>query len=223
MILLDRRLIYVATPKTATQSIRAAILESGIPFEEFLPDDSSEDRHYHITLSEMISKWGVKESFCLERDWFDRWLSGFIYVMFGYLNYPNLKPKFCAEDIDNNFIYNTFDSELVNIMHAPDKNDLRSIQKKFIYNPEDLIHPGRIKVLCSSKFWKSGKKCTYEFDFKKLDTVKSFFEQNFNCEFSIPVLNSIKSNIDLPNLEINDELRSFVYQTFEKRFNNNLL
>ena len=223
MILIDKRLIYVATPKTATQSIKAAIIASGIPFEEFHTNLVPEDTHYHVPLSEMISKWGMKESFCLERDWFERWCSGFTYIIYGYLHYDNLEPKFRLEDVDNNFIYETFTSDFVNTLYSPDKKDLRKIQQVFLHNTDKLEHPGRVKVLCSSNFWKSGKKCTYEFKMKENAVVERFFESTFNCEFKIPVLNDTKSHFKLPNVKLNDELKSFVFERFEKRFHNRLL
>ena len=223
MILIDKRLMYVATPKTATQSIKAAIVNSGIPFEEFHNYVTPGDTHYHVSLSEMISKWGMKESFCLERDWFERWFSGFTYIIYGYLHYDNLEPRFKLEDIDNNFIYETFTRDFVNTLYSPDKNDLRKIQQVFLHDPGKLEHPGRVKVLCSSNFWKSGRKCTYEFNFKELNKVSTFFEENFNCRFKVPNLNDTKSIFRLSNVVINDELKSFVYNRFEKRFNNKLL
>lgn len=223
MILIDKRLIYVATPKTATQSIKAAIINSGIPFEEFHDNLAPGENHYHVTLSEMINKWGIKESFCLERDWFERWLSGITYLIYGYLHYDNLQPRFRLEDIDNNFIFETFTEDFVNTLYSPDKDDLRKIQDIFLYNPDKLEHPGRVKVLCSSNFWKSGKKCTYEFNFKNFDKIETFFKESFNCEFEIPNLNEIKSIFKLVNVEINDELKDFVFHRFEKRFHSRVI
>lgn len=223
MILIDKRLIYVATPKTATQSIRAAIIDSGIPFEEFHTHLAPGENHYHVSLSEMINKWGIKESFCLERDWFERWFSGLTYIIYGYLHYDNLEPRFRLEDIDNNFIYETFTSDFVNTLYSPDKDDLRKIQQVFLHNPEKLEHPGRVKVLCSSNFWKSGKKCTYEFNFKNFDKVETFFEQTFSCEFKIPKLNEMNSSFKLTNIKINEELKEFVFNRFEKRFYSRVL
>lgn len=223
MILIDNKLLYVATPKTATQSVKAAIVNSGVKYEEYFPNLSGDNNHYHVVLSEMIDKWGVKESFCVERNWFERWLSGFTYMIYGYLNYPNLKPKFTAEDITNEFVYKTFDNAFVDKLYSPVHDDQKDIQKSFIYNPEDLQHPGRIKVLCSSNFWKSGKKCTFEFDFDNMNQLEEFFNKRFKREFNLPRYNVTKSVINLPNLVINDELKSFVYSTFEKRLTPKLL
>lgn len=223
MILIEESLIYLAIPKTGTKSVKSAIIDSGLTYREFYPKKAFTADHYHVSLSEMYSRWGIKESFCVERDWFERWYSGFTYLMSGYLTFPHLSPKFSIEEVTNDFIYRNFDSQFVNSVYSPIVEEFTQIQGRFIDNIEDLEHPSRIKVLCSSNFWKSGKKCTYEFDINKMDTLEIFFKEKFNTSISIPKLNQTKDFFSFPNLYINDELKSFVYNSFIANRQNSLI
>lgn len=218
MILLDNNLLYVATPKTATQSVKSAIIDANIPFQEFLTKLKPTEKHYHVPLSQMFDKWGVKESFSVERDWFARWLSGFTYLFAGYLNFPHLHAKFTLEEVTNDFIYKHFDSNFINSIYSPDENEFTSVQERFIYNTEDLEHPSRVKVLCSPNYWKSGRRCTYEFNINELDKLEDFLSDRYKVKIFIPKFNVTEGHIRFPNLVINEELRSFVHDKFEKGF-----
>lgn len=222
MIILDNSLIYVATPKTATTSVRRALIESGIPYTEFHPT-GTENMHYHVPLSQMIDKWGVKESFCIEREWFERWVSGINYVFVSYLRNPELQCKFTPEDISNEFIYSSFTDKFINDIYSSEEDIFRKCQKKFISNPEELKHPSRIKVLCSSSYWKSGKKCTYEFGMNQITELESFIHNKFGVKVNIPKLNVTEQSIEFPNLIINEELKDFAYNRFEKKYTKKLL
>ena len=215
MILLENNLIYVATPKTATQSVKKGILDSGIHYTEYLEGRLEYD-HYHVTFSEMITKWGYKDSFCVERDWFERWYSGFSYLILGWLNAPHLKTTFKLEDVNNNFIYSMFDIKFSDSLYSQDPDILKELNRRFVINTDEIIFYSAIKVLCSSTFWKSNKKCTYEFKITELDKLADFLSDRFGKKVSIPHINDTNSKNALPNVIINDELKSFIHQTFEK-------
>lgn len=222
MIILDNRLIYVATPKTATHSVRKALIESGIPYKEYNPR-ATEDLHYHVPLSKMIEKWGVRESFCIEREWFERWLSGLNYIFTSYLKNSELKCLFTPQDISNDYIYSTFTDKFINDIYSSYEDVYRKCQEKFISNPEKLRLPSRIQVLCPSTYWKSGKKCTYEFGMNQISDLESFIYDKFGVNVSIPKLNITEQSIKFPNLIVNEELKRFAFDKFEKKFAKKLM
>jgi hypothetical protein len=71
-------------------------------------------------------------------------------------------------------------------------------------------------TLISEKYWKSNRNCTYEFDLKDLDKFVNFIENRFSEKL---VINKINKSTKRPNkIVINDELKAFVWDNFEKRF-----
>jgi hypothetical protein len=71
-------------------------------------------------------------------------------------------------------------------------------------------------TLISEQYWKSNKKCTYEFDIKDIDKFVDFIENKFGERLILE--NKNKSTKRTNKLIINDELKSFVWEKFEKPF-----
>jgi hypothetical protein len=71
-------------------------------------------------------------------------------------------------------------------------------------------------VLQSENHWKENQPSTYEFDIKEIHKFEEFIEKRYGVSFKIPHLNStpkIKNKI-----EINDELKNYLWNVFEKPF-----
>jgi hypothetical protein len=68
----------------------------------------------------------------------------------------------------------------------------------------------------SQKFWKSNQKCTYEFDIKEIDKFAEFIENRFGEKLIMENIN--KSTKRTNKMIIDNELKSFVWDNFEKRF-----
>jgi benzoyl-CoA reductase/2-hydroxyglutaryl-CoA dehydratase subunit BcrC/BadD/HgdB len=71
-------------------------------------------------------------------------------------------------------------------------------------------------TLVSPNFFKSNRKCTYEFDIKEIDKFVDFIEDRFGEKLQLDTLNASPKR---PNkIIVNDKLKSFVWEKFEKRF-----
>ena len=71
-------------------------------------------------------------------------------------------------------------------------------------------------TILPERHWKSNEKCTYEFDIKELDKFVKFIEDRFGEKIQLDNLNTSTKR---PNkIIINDELKSFVWEKFEKPF-----
>ena len=63
---------------------------------------------------------------------------------------------------------------------------------------------------------KSNKKCAYEFDIKEMDKFVDFIENRFGERL---IIKNTNQSTKRPNkIVIDDELKSFIWENFEKRF-----
>jgi hypothetical protein len=123
------------------------------------------------------------------------------------------------EDIDNKFIYNLFDNTFLNNLHSSNYWGYKECFNKLIINKENIVYknePFWLSILISQKFWKSNQKCTYEFKIKEIDKFVDFIEKRFGEKLIIKNINKSKKRLN--KIIINDELKSFVWDNFEKRF-----
>ena len=68
----------------------------------------------------------------------------------------------------------------------------------------------------SERFWKSNQKCTYEFDIKEVDKFTNFIENRFGEKL---IIENNNVSTKRPNkIILNEELKSFVWEKFEKPF-----
>ena len=71
-------------------------------------------------------------------------------------------------------------------------------------------------TLISEKYFKNNQKCTYEFDIKDIAKFVSFIEEKFGEKLLIETFNSSPKRKN--KIIVNNELKQFVWDSFEKRF-----
>jgi hypothetical protein len=219
--LINDELIWISTPKCASYAVETSLINSKLKLQKFI-STSRPNHHIHIPLKECLTKFGKKESICITRDWFSKWISSLNYI-WDYIEFDTeLRPICKWEDVDNKFLYNLFDTEFLNDLHFTNNAvNLKCFLKLLnIENTNITSIPPEISnimmTLVSEKFYKSNQKCTYEFDIKEIDKFINFIEEKFGEKLIIDGSNISTKRTN--NIIINDELKQFVWDSFEKRF-----
>ena len=191
-------------------------------------DVTYEKAHMHFQKSVLYEEFGIHETVCIKRDWFSKWISS-LYQLFIWLDRTKIyTPIIQWEDIDNDFIYNTFDTDFANAIYKKDTTNwdiafLRIIKEKSIkekvYDSNGNIMPnviGLLSVLLSQQFYKENKPADYEFDISELDKFSNFIYDKFGERLNIERLNERKN---IPNkIVVDDKLKQWVWDKFEKPF-----
>ena len=220
--LINDNLIWIVTPKCASFSIEKALLGSNLnlkKYNEFL----EKDKHIHISLDTSLNYFGNKESVCITRDWFEKWISSINHI-WDMIEYESPFEPICKwEDLNNEIIYNIIDTDFINNLHLNTEDGTSKCLLSFLKpNQEKLIESTKLPILLnastliSEKYWKSNRNCTYEFDIKDLDKFVDFIENRFGEKL---IMEKINKSTKRPNkITINDELKSFVWEKFERIF-----
>jgi hypothetical protein len=170
----------------------------------------------HFTKSVLFNEFGTHPTVCITRDWFDKWLSALEFIWTRILK-ANLTPIIDWNEIDNQFIYKTFDINFSKKLHYTDQYD--ELFRKLIIDSDIINNPitsAVVVALLSQNYWKGNQPCTYEFDIKELHKFEEFIQKRYGVSFNLEHLNStpkIKNKI-----EINDELKNHLWNVFEKPF-----
>lgn len=221
--LINDNLIWVMTPKCASISIESALLNSNLKLKRY-NEFFKEELHLHVPLNDCLDYFGKKETVCITRDWFDKWMSALNFI-WDLIEYETPFEPICKwEDLNNEIIYNLFDSNFINDLHLGTEEGQLNCFLKFLKIEKERVleianDPKILGIPCtliSEKFWKSNKKCTYEFDIKELDKFIDFIQDRFGEKLIIK--NENKSTKRINKILINDELKSFVWNNFEKIF-----
>ncbi len=223
-LLINNELIWVSIPKCASFSIENALLKSNLDITQY-SKASKNKQHTHIALRILKEEFGDKKSICIKRDWFERWLSSLQYILESIRlnNGPELIKKW--KDVDNQFIYDIFTNEFANIFHSGEMKSESMCYAKFFKNQEEIIkfeekhhyQMQKLSTLFSQNHWKENNKCDYEFDINELDKFVDFIEEKFGKKL---IIKKINSNPKMQSkIIVNDELKSFVWDKFEKRYN----
>lgn len=232
--LINNELIWIMTPKCASYSIENALKKSNLKLENYNSSSPlSETKHSHYPLDASITRFGKKETICITRDWFSKWLSALDFIFTSIEFGTKYEPIIKWEDLDNNHIYKIFDDEFINELHMilVDKTNncfMKLLKENYllsdIITDTDFTEKRQVvSMLISNKFWLSNQKCTYEFDIKELDKFVDFIEKKFGEKL---IINFDNVSSHRPNKIIkNDELRNWVWNKFEKPFEktNNLI
>lgn len=227
-LLINDELIWLSIPRCASVSIESALLKSNLNIKRLNMDIEFENAHIHFQKSVLYQQFGIHQTVCIKRDWFSKWMSG-LYHLFYWIDYTKVyTPIIKWEDIDNDFIYNTFDTDFTNSIYAKDTNNwddalLRVIKetqlKDKVYDSNGNIMPnvvGILSVLASQNFFKQNEPADYEFDLSEIDKFSDFIYERFGERLVIERLNESKK---IPNkIVVDDRLKSWVWDKFEKPF-----
>ena len=216
--LINNELIWVSIPKCASYSIETALRNSKLKLETYNPNDML--LHYHVPLNECLLAWGNKETICITRDWVYKWISALNFIWDKIEFQSEYTPIRKWEDIDNKFLYKILDTNFLNDLHSFDSDDLeiKNCFFKLVKEKNDPFKkvPGVMVTLISQKCFKSNRKCTYEFDITEIDKFTDFIEERFGERLIIE--NTNQSTKRPSKIIVNDELKSFIWENFEKRF-----
>jgi hypothetical protein len=227
-LLINNELIWISIPKCASSSIENALLKSNLKIEKHWQHHESPKIHLHIKLNELYDHFGKKETICITRDPLERWISALKTVWLS-ITFRGYTPVINWEDIDNGFLYKTFDKTFINNLHSRHTTELCNfiIIKDYKINSTDKIGFLLINnILLSQQFWKNNKKCTYEFSINELYKVEEFLYKKYKENIKIP---NIDPNYNFKNNDIHkknkiiidDELRNWYWENFENRFEKN--
>ena len=218
---INNDLIWISVPKCASLSIEKALINCEIDVRlhpEYRYIYEKKKLHGHIQRDILFNEFGIHPTICITRDWFDRWLSGLEFIWNCILS-SNLTPIINWNEIDNEFIYKTFDINFSKHLHYMEPETYNEIFKRLVNNPIVEINehiPGVLTVLLSQNYWKDNQPCTYEFDIKEIHKFEEFIQKKYNIPFNVPHLNSTPK---LKNkIEINDEFKNYIWNVFEKPF-----
>jgi hypothetical protein len=221
--LINDNLIWVITPRCASNSVETALINSNLKSKKY-NNIFNQERHIHVSLDKCLDYFGKKETVCITRDWFERWMSALNFI-WDKIEYQTPFEPICKwEDLNNDIIYNLFDSNFISDLHYITEDGFKKCFFKFLKTEKEKvlkITPDSTIVgipctLVSEKFWKSNKKCTYEFDITELNKFVDFIENKFGERLLIEKLHT--STKRESKITVNDELKSFVWNNFEKIF-----
>jgi hypothetical protein len=122
--------------------------------------------------------------------------------------------------IDIEFIKKTFNSNFVYIIENQPKELKTLLINLFGIDDTNLnIQLSKSLLIFNSiRWWQSNEIVKYEFDINELNKFKEFIENKYNTEITISHENKSNKNIMFPNLILNDELKSYIWKTFEKKY-----
>jgi len=214
-ILIKNDLIWVAIPKCASMSIEDALLNSKLDITRHPYAIQSEPLHSHIGVCKLKEHFGQKKTICIKRNWFEKWVSAIQFCFETIIPTHGNLPIKKWEDIDNDFIYSIFTDEFLNLLYSEKTDSLNECYSRLIVNGK-ITETNRLSVLFSQNYWKEDNKCDYEFDIKDMNKFVSFIEQKYGEKLIIRKINENPKTKS--KLVLNDELKAFVWQKFEKRF-----
>lgn len=224
-LLINKELIWVSIPRIASTSIENGFIDSNLEIEHIdFPNFrnifntgyfNEKPYHTHYKLSDLKKHFGNKESFCIRRDWFERWISALSHF-WDLAQDKNSETIIRYSQIDNDFIYNMFNKEFSNTLLT--KGGLAICTSKLIKNSHLLNRKFQniSHLFLSQYYWTDNTKCDYEFDIYDIQKVKNFIENRFNSQIEFShINNSIKKE---SKIIIDDKLKNHIWETFEKPF-----
>lgn len=225
-LLINNDLIWVSIPRNASFSIEKLIVNSGVSFKHvnrlFTNEEISNNnwQHLHFQKKQLHDSFGYKDTICIKRNWFSRWFSSLEHF-WSSCEFLNIEPIIEYENIDNNFIYKTFNAEFFNAAFNRPAIATSMLVK---ISPQEIINTKLEFTRMSNLFlpqeqWLNGEKCTYEFDITELDKFKNFYEKRYNVKVDIPHENKSEKR---PNkIILNDDLKNHLWEVFEKPITKN--
>ncbi len=229
MLLINNELIWISIPRCASTSIETAIYNSSLNIKKVISEIQLIDEvknkikyHSHTRKNNCLDYFGHKDTICMTRNWLDRLLSAFEYFFHCSAVQHNNELICNWEDVDNAFIYKYFNNDFANAIYSENWFKIQECYNTLFVKVNKNL-PETLYIFCSQNFWKENERCTYEFDITELDKFKNFIYEKFGVELDIIKTNHTKKEKN--KIEINDELKTFLWNTFESRFvkNGNLV
>jgi hypothetical protein len=226
-LLINNELIWLSIPRCASVSIESALLNSNLNIKRLDVDLRYKDVHMHFKKSTLYEQFGIHKTISIKRDWFDKWMSS-IQHLFYLMDLTKIyTPILKWEDVDNDFIYKTFDDKFIDTLYSTEIDEWDDIHLSLIKEKElkEIYHfngskipnkNGIISVLLSQKFYKENKNSDYEFDITEMDKFSDFIYDKFGERLIIPKLNESKKNKS--KIIVDDKLKQWVWDKFEKPF-----
>lgn len=228
-ILVNNDLIWVAIPKCASISVAHALKDSSLHTEryKFIQNFSRSLSNQftvnnHIRKKELVEYFGSKKTFCIKRDWFERWLSCLSQLWFVFES-TRIKPNIAIEELNNDFIYSVFNEESIDILYnLDDKKLFDNFLKKIIKNPENLDSSqyffirSALFTFRSQNFFTENEKCDFEFDIKKLYLLEDFILNRYGVKIKISHENA--SHKKPANLILDQKLKDHMWNIIESPF-----
>jgi hypothetical protein len=229
-LLINNELIWLSVPKCASHSIEKSLLNSSLNIIQLKKDGLNPDKHSHHPISVLFEEFGIHKTICIKRDWCERWISALKYLFDTIEDSSKYNEIIKWKDVDNEFIYNIFDTDCINLLHnANSTNDnYKQVFLKFIKEKE--LHPLEFKengetkvhivptvcVLLSQNFWKENISCNYEFDIKEIDKFVDFIYEQYGEKLIVKKLNESPKTKN--KIIVDDKLKNWIWDNFEKRF-----
>lgn len=223
-LLINNDLIWISIPKCASSSIESTLLNSNLDIKKHYLHKINPGAHLHLELNLLYEDFGKKETICINRDPLERWISS-LETIWEVFKSKNQLIKVDFNDIDNEFLYKTFDIHFLNYLHS---GQIEMCNFSFINNYElqkenDSTLSAICKLLLSQNYWKQNKKCTYEFEINKLDELQQFFKEKYNEELIIPHINPNeiiynRTEKTKNKIIIDNTLKNWYFDSFEKPY-----
>lgn len=222
-ICINDDLIWIAIPKNASVSIEHALLNSNLDIKIYNnykdKKNVNDDIHGHLVLSDLYQHFGVKETVCIKRNWFERWLSS-LEFFWSRLNERGSVTIVPWEDVDNDLIYKIFNDDFLNAAYNRDFKIFDKITKQKFTDID--FNGAMLTLFLSENHWKLNKPCTYEFDINEMYKFVNFIEERYGEKINVGKLNV--TNKRQNKIILNDELKNFIWEVFEKKYvKNNLI
>jgi len=224
MFLINNELIWVPIPKCASFSIETAFVRSSLELKNWNGANKRGEflfqKHQHPKKIELEAKFGKKDTFCVTRNWFERWLSG-LRFFWDSAELNGMTPIVNFEDIDNDFIYKIFNKNFSDTLNFAENGSVLCTDFLIKENVKDLvsdINKGLSHVFLSQNYWKNNEKCTYEFDIKKLNELENFIFDRFGVKIEITENNVTNKKIK-NKIVIDENLKNHIWEMFEKPYN----
>ena len=214
-LLINDELIWVAIPRCASHSIEGSLLSSNLKIKK--SNFHNVYKHPHVPVNQLYEEFGIKETVCISRDFFDRWMSGFESIFKVIEKNKKYKLKIDWKDIDNDFIYSIFNADFINKLYSQEIEIYKDLfSSAFLKNHvSELVDevPYQLSTLLDPIYFKELKSCTYEFNVNEMDKFVNFIENRFGEKLIIEKKNTTTNR---PNkIIMNNELKQFIYSNFQ--------
>ena len=229
MLLINNQLIWISIPRCASLSIENSLYNSSLNIKKVISErhliEESKNKikyHSHSRKRDCINYFGYKDTVCITRNWLDRLLSAFEYFFHCSVVQHNNELICNWEDVDNAFIYKYFNNDFANAIYSENWFKIQECYNTLFVKVNKNL-PETLYIFCSQNFWKENQKCTYEFDITEIHKFIDFIYDRFGVKLDITKTNDTKKIKN--KIEVNDELKTFLWDTFESRFvkNGNLV